>query len=171
MIETEVKVRASYEILKKLKEKFEFIGEEQHKDIYFNAPDRDFSRSDEALRLRKVNGKTILTYKGARKKSNLKSRYEIQLEVSNFENAKKLLEALGYKEVKRIEKKRRLFRRDNAIICFDNVVGLGSFIEVEILGEDLEEAEKRIKEILEELGLSNEELITNSYLELISELK
>lgn len=171
MIENEVKVKVTEEIEKRLRELFEFIGEEVHEDIYFNAPDRDFRKSDEALRLRKAGEKIFLTYKGAKKGSRVKSRNEIQVEVSDFERARELLKSLGYSEFIRIRKRRKIFRRDDVTVCLDDVESLGSFLEVEVLGDDVERAERKIEEVLKELGLSERERITESYLELLLKLK
>jgi len=54
MIEIEVKARADHEALKKrLKQDgADFERTVEQTDIYFNAPDRDFGSTDEALRLR-----------------------------------------------------------------------------------------------------------------------
>jgi len=173
-LETEAKVRIPPHLKRDLEEKlksFELLAEEAHLDVYFNAPDRDFSSTDEALRLREVNGEIILTYKGPKISSNLKARKEIELKVSDFQSAKELLEALGYTEVLTIKKRRKVYRRGDAILCFDEVEGLNTFIEVEVLEKDLKKAEEKIGEILRELGLSNEPVITESYLELLLKFK
>jgi len=169
--ENEVKVRVSPDIEKILRELFEFIAEEEHEDIYFNAPDRDFRKTDEALRLRRTDGKVFLTYKEARKDSRMKSRNGIQVELSDFEKARELLKSLGFSEVIRMRKSRKVFRKDDITLCLDEVEFLGTFIEVEVLGDNVEEAERKIEEVLKELGLSDEELITESYLELLLKLK
>ncbi len=41
------------------------LGTIREKDAYFNAPHRDFATTDEALRIRTVDGRCVLTYKGA----------------------------------------------------------------------------------------------------------
>ena len=47
-------------------------------DRYFNAPDRDFARTDEALRLRQAGRLNILTYKGPKLDALSKTRSEIE---------------------------------------------------------------------------------------------
>ncbi len=37
---------------------------EDHIDTYFNHPCRDFAATSEALRIRRINGKPLITYKG-----------------------------------------------------------------------------------------------------------
>src|SRR5439155_141896 len=48
-------------------------------DHYYNAPDRDFGRTDEALRLRRIADENCLTYKGPRHPGPTKTRTEIEL--------------------------------------------------------------------------------------------
>ena len=46
-------------------------------DHYFNAPDRDFARTDEALRLRRIGDSNIVTYKGPKQAGITKTRTEL----------------------------------------------------------------------------------------------
>jgi adenylate cyclase, class 2 len=46
-------------------------------DQYFNAPDRDFARTDEALRLRRIGSLNLVTYKGPKRDAQTKTRTEI----------------------------------------------------------------------------------------------
>src|SRR5262245_51799899 len=41
-------------------------------DHYLNAPDRDFARTDEAFRLRRIGERNFLTYKGPRQDATSK---------------------------------------------------------------------------------------------------
>ena len=43
-------------------------------DHYFNAPDRDFARTDEAVRLRRIGPANYLTYKGPKRDADTKTR-------------------------------------------------------------------------------------------------
>ena len=51
-------------------------GLEQHSDIYFRHPSRDFRKSDEALRIRSSNDSACVTYKGVRTDAEVKTRPE-----------------------------------------------------------------------------------------------
>lgn len=62
MIEVEVKAHVSD--FKGVKQRLieigaERIGEEHQEDTYFNAPHRDFAKTDEALRIRKFQKETV----------------------------------------------------------------------------------------------------------------
>lgn len=71
-------------------------------DIYFNGNQRDFRRTDEALRLRSLTVlpdgpcESLLTYKGPKLDQISNTRTEHETAVADGETAKKLLEALGY---------------------------------------------------------------------------
>ncbi len=105
-------------------------------DTYFTSPIRDFWISDEALRLRhilNVSGqeKIEITYKGPKQGKSMKIREEITIEASNSNNAKKILQNLGFQVFTKIKKKRMNWRKNNFVISFDRVEDLGSFLEIE----------------------------------------
>ncbi len=163
-IEAKARVRDLSEIEKKLVElKAEFIKEEEQEDLYFNHACKDFSKTDEALRLRKVGEKTFLTYKGAKIEKLTKTREEYEVEVDNFNNAKKILEKLGFKEVAKVKKKRRYFRLKEYLISLDEVQKLGSFVEIEKKANEYDP--KELIEFLKTLGA--EDIERRSYLELL----
>ena len=75
------------------------VKTEFQEDIYFNAPHRDFTQTDEALRIRRITSKDgneiILTYKGAKLDELSKTREEIEVNIEDVENTKLILEKLG----------------------------------------------------------------------------
>jgi adenylate cyclase class 2 len=146
-----------------------FEIEKVEEDIYFNSPSRDFRETDEALRVRKdVEGLSI-TYKGPKVDSETKSREEIKLRVDDYEAAVKLFKKLGFREAGRVVKKRRIYRAGEAIICLDDVEGLGKFVEIEVECDDLEEGKKIVFEIAGKLGFDRKDSIRKSYLEMVIE--
>ena len=75
MIEVEVKARALPETIGNiLALGATLIGTENHRDLYFNSPLRDFKESDEALRIRIKEEGARLTYKGPKLDKETKSR-------------------------------------------------------------------------------------------------
>lgn len=143
-------------------------------DIYFNGNDRDFRRTDEALRLRSVRhlpdggGACLLTYKGPKLDRVSNARTEHETAVSDGEPAKKLLEALGFQQFAVVEKVRRTYRLKDVKLCLDEVTGLGSFLELEIVApsEDCRAAAvDRLLALLDELGVARDRLSRRSYLE------
>lgn len=170
MIEIEVKVKADLKVVEKrlTEEGANFVNEERHIDTYYNAPHRDFAETDEALRLRSVGRKNMLTYKGPRLDTASKSRKEITLAVSR-EPIEELLSSLGFSKFGQVIKLRRNYELRDLSVSLDDVENLGTFIEVEALADetDFKFHEKRVIELLEKVGFSQGEIIRDSYLELI----
>ncbi len=168
-MEIEVKFRLDREVEEAIRQFATFEIEKVEEDIYFNSPYRDFRETDEALRVRKdVEGFSI-TYKGPKVDSETKSREEIKLRVDDFNAAVELLKKLGFKEAGRVVKNRKIYRAGNAIICLDDVEGLGKFVEIEIECDDLEEGKQKVFGIAEKLGFDRKESIRKSYLEMVLE--
>ncbi len=82
-------------------------------DVYFNGNDRNFMKTDEALRLRSVRDldagtcETFITYKGPKLDQASSTRMEFETAVGDLSVMKDLLAALGYKEVFTVDKTRQ----------------------------------------------------------------
>lgn len=171
MYEVEIKARAEHvDIRKKLVTMgATHIGIEHHLDTYYNSPWRDFSATDEALRIRSVNGKSILTYKGQKVDTISKTRPEYETEIDG-DNARKILNALGFKESGIVNKQRDVFKFKQMIIALDHVDNLGDFIEVEKQAEeDIEKHRTEIFDFLKILNIQADDTLRTSYLEMIQE--
>lgn len=148
-------------------------GEEHTEaDHYFNAPDRDFAKTDEAFRLRRIGATNFLTYKGPKRPGAVKIRTELEIALRDGDEAAQemiqLLTHLGYRSVAIVRKHRRqyhLVREGLALtVCLDEVERLGRFAEVEILApeEQVETARTVLAQTAANLGLT--ELERRSYL-------
>ncbi|WP_069807002.1 class IV adenylate cyclase [Vulcanisaeta thermophila] len=173
MYEVEVKYRVNdlgkvRERLKELKAKF--LEHTDEKDIYFNSPCRDFSKTDEALRVRVYgDGTVVVTYKGPRVGGLGKTREEVNVQVNDLDSALELINRLGFREVARIVKSREVYNYENFTIYLDNVEGLGYFVEVETMVNDKELINKAVEEVLslgDKLGLDRNSIERRTYLEL-----
>ena len=112
------------------------IEEVYQNDLYFQNPIRNFSQTDEALRIREVqiqNKRKIveITYKGPKSGSELKIREELTIMTEKSEEAIQLFKRLGFKTVLEVTKKRVNWHYNTYVISLDNVRGLGRFIEIE----------------------------------------
>jgi adenylate cyclase class 2 len=144
-------------------------------DHYFNAPDRDFARTDEALRLRRVGSRSWVTYKGPKKDAQAKVRTEIEVPLGDgdgpAEDYLRLLIHLGYRPVAIVLKHRRSyhFQRDgfDLEVCLDEVEEVGRFAEVEILApeDQLTRAQVVLERVANDLGLGA--ATRQSYLEML----
>jgi adenylate cyclase class 2 len=167
----EIEIKARVESLEAIEEKILkrgglFRKEATQEDLYFNHPGRDFAETDEALRLRRVEGRFYLTYKGAKIDNLTKTREELNLPVGDSDLAAEILTELGFTKVLRVKKRRRYFRLNEFDVMLDNVDGLGNFIEVEKKGNYRPE---ELVGFLKGLGINESE--TRSYLELLIEEK
>lgn len=152
-------------------------GVEIEEDHYFNAPDRDFAKTGEALRIRRAGKENFLTYKGPKVQQEVKIRKEIEIPIhpgtEGFENHESILKALGYKFVAVVRKKRQCWKLNvqsfEITLCLDDVENLGRFMEVEIIAgeEKLEAAATAVRQVALSLGLSS--LETRSYLRMVLE--
>jgi adenylate cyclase, class 2 len=146
-------------------------------DQYFAHPCRDFARTDEALRIRQVGARNLLTYKGPKIDAATKTRREIELPVQDGPAAgdgwRKLLDALGFTPVACVRKQRRkgvlLWQQAMVEVALDDVAGLGQFLELELVADSqtLQAARERILSLADHLGLADPE--RRSYLELLLE--
>ncbi len=144
-------------------------------DHYFNAPDRDFARTDEALRLRRIGASNRVTYKGPKRDAQTKTRTEIEVGIEDGDRPAQgfmqLLKQLGYRPVAIVHKQRRVYRlHRNGFameICLDEVENVGTFAELEIQApeEMLAAARKELLDASRDLGLTRSE--RRSYLELL----
>lgn len=173
MIEVEVKVRASESlehIFSKVKKRAEFVNVLQQRDIYFEHPCRNFSVTDEALRLRLCEGgDAVLTYKGPRLSELSKTRREVEVGVKGFSELLKILQHLGFRPLAEVKKRRHVFKLGDVKLFVDDVEGLGVFVEFEANvqdGEPFDQAERRLLALARELAPSSQPE-GRSYLELL----
>jgi adenylate cyclase class 2 len=160
-----------------------------HEDTYYNMPKglRDFKQTDEALRLRKSikfnkknprKGQEIeyyLTYKGKKLDKITKTRKELDIRIDNLDKAKEILNLLGFQKVLRVQKDRDLykfeFKNYEIEALIDYLPNLKKFfLEVEVLSsteEQIGESRNILFEFLSLFGISKDDSIKKSYLELI----
>ena len=149
-------------------------GHQEH-DAYFNAPDRDFAETDEALRVRRRGLETFVTYKGPKQDADTKTRREIEVPLQVGEEPAacfvELLGCLGFRlagNVYKVRRQCRLTWKGFALeVSLDEVQNLGDFVELEIVVDEdrVGGAISALKQIAESFGLENPE--RRSYLELL----
>ncbi|HVK17795.1 MAG TPA: class IV adenylate cyclase [Fimbriiglobus sp.] len=144
-------------------------------DHYFNAPDRDFATTDEAVRLRRIGPVNYLTYKGPKRDADTKTRTEVELRLADGAEAAatavRLLTGLGYRPVAVVAKSRQVYRLKRSgfelEVCLDDVGAVGRFVELEIQADESRfgEAKAVLLDAAAELGLTEQE--RRSYLQLL----
>jgi len=132
-------------------------------NLRFDTPDEVLSRQNQMLRLRKSHTVTI-TYKGTMSiHDGVSHRQEIETEMGDFEIAKSLLEALGYRVTRIYEKYRTEFLLDGLTIALDELP-YGNFVEIEGTGSE------KIRQTAARLGLNPAVNIPANYLMLLDQL-
>lgn len=146
-------------------------------DLYFAHPAREFAQTDEALRIRTVDGANTLTYKGPVLDTRTKMRQEIEVSFERGEPGRARLEALllalGFRIVRRVSKQRTLgtlcWQGTTIGWTWDAVPPLGHFVELELVVDEGEQqaAQERLCALAEKLACGTPE--RRSYLELLLE--
>lgn len=176
-------------------------GDVEQVDRYFGHPSRDFAATDEALRLRSTSDGVVITWKGPRLDAAAKTRREIELPLTEaavpaaakaeaavpaaalaeaaapalpratLDRWTELLEALGFRRVREVAKRRRLatVAWDGAAVevAVDHVAGLGDFVEFELQADaaGIDRAATRVESLARHLGCTHPE--PRSYLEML----
>ena len=130
--------------------------------MVFDTPDQRLRENHHLLRLRKINRRNILTFKrppqGSGESDDYKIREEVEIDVSDFENTRTILIALGYRECFIYEKYREIYARGKVKVMLDHTP-IGDYIEIE--GQPGE-----IYRLAARLGYSKADYITDNYMTL-----
>jgi len=191
-IEVELKFRA--EDLPSLRSRLEALGAtpgpvEAHQDLYFRHPCRDFVKTREALRVRRVQvtrvveggrlesvKETRVTYKGPPLPGGIKARHELEWDLQpsdpDGQHLQSLLISLGFEPVTTVSKIRHsmlLMKAGREVtVAMDEVEGVGSYVEIEViaLGEsEVASSRDTVCQLATELNLAEPE--SRSYLSLL----
>ncbi len=151
------------EILKSKSAKF--IGEDHQIDMYFDT-------KNGRLKLREGNIENNLIYYERNDESGPKQSNVILLKAEPNSPLKEiLLKSIGTKVI--VDKRREIYFIDNVKFHIDLVEGLGSFVEIEAIDErgdiGAEELRKQCDHFIELLGIKGEDLLSNSYSDLLKE--
>jgi predicted adenylyl cyclase CyaB len=139
------------------------LGVQHQVDTYFQC-------NHGRLKLRQIDGlrSELVWYERPDRPGARESDYEV-VPVANPETLKTALSAaLGVRVV--VEKEREIYLRDNVRIHFDDVVGLGMFIEFEaVLAPDSDDAagHAQLQRLQEEFGIREADLVPESYSDML----
>lgn len=132
-------------------------------NLRFDTPDRELHQVGHVLRLRQ-DTRARLTYKdAARVDAGALSRSELEITVSDFNETRNLLEALGYQVAFIYEKYRTTYRLGATELMVDEMP-YGEFLEIEGEAEG-------IRPSAEQLGLTWSTAIPDSYSALFERLR
>ncbi|WP_296461113.1 class IV adenylate cyclase [Rubinisphaera sp.] len=152
----------------------------EQEDLYFAHPQRDFSVTDEAFRIRRVGSKNMVTYKGPLVDQETKTRQEVEVRLAEGPEAlagfKQILEQLSFQPVSHVRKTRNIFLLIEAghefEIVLDHVHELGDYAEIESQAEesDVDAVREQILELAKSLSLGPQ-VERRSYLRLLLDRK
>lgn len=178
MLEAEIKLPLAAADEARLRARLAALGAtpaaaHEQADSYFAHPVRDFRSTDEALRLRLDDGVLRVTYKGPKLDPPRKTREEIEFTLdADLGVATTLLERLGFRAAAVVRKRRAEWHVPGAhpaAVSIDEVEGLGTYCEVEVATESVEEGRTALAELQQRLGLDHLSPIADSYLELLAQ--
>jgi adenylate cyclase class 2 len=167
---SEIEAKLKVGSLKQIEQKLQNLGAEFHDnllqtDIYFDDENKNLTKADTCLRIRRQTNSTqekvFLTYKGSKENENYKQRREIEFQVPDAVAVVKLLTALGYKKGLIVDKQRQLWHLGHCEVLLDDLPQLGTFVEIE--GPDADQ----IKRVQKDLELDHLTHIHESYASLI----
>ncbi|MEM9589355.1 MAG: class IV adenylate cyclase [Planctomycetota bacterium] len=160
---------------------------QDHRDTYFNHPCRDFAETTEALRIRMLDDRPMVTYKGAKLPDNegnrdgIKARRELEWRLDpgdpDGSHFRELLTSLSFREVATVAKHREQFSFVPGVfvgvtlpvaVTLDRVEEVGIYAEIEIVAADdqaIGGARDQIALVARQLGLTDSE--PRSYLRLL----
>jgi len=176
----EIELRARVQNLSLLEEKIKSLegveekkSEERQTDIYMKHENDETRKM--IIRIRKKYNKeqAILTFKGSAPKNQEDIAWEdFDTAIENPDNLERLLINNGYTYVCLIDKVRQSFQYKEFEINIDNVRDLGIFIEIEKNANEneIQNVKNEITNLLNQLGIQNDDLITKGYVPLMIEL-
>lgn len=128
--------------VEKIKNKIEALGakkiyDEEIVSLPFSGEGFSFGDSQKKLlRIRKVDGDIVITYKGANRESKMLNKEEIEIKVDDFDKASLLLERLGFIKGNLFIKHREHFEMDKVHFEFDTVLDIPTYLKIETTTEE-----------------------------------
>lgn len=182
-IEVEVKYVLSKKMVEKINKYIEsneytLKSKSQENDTYYSRPDVDFLATKECLRIRRTGDYAELTYKpGSTQKMHKEGKFwkhELNLNLPDKaaeDVAHSILLNLDCLELVTVKKERKTYIKDKVSFSLDFIVGLGYFLEIEIMTSEkgVKEALEIIDTIANNLGLGSQESVKLPYRDLLLE--
>lgn len=153
-IEIQVRPERIEPLTEFLKQNGEFVSEHHQIDDYFVPPHRDFLKERplrEWLRLRDADGAYSINYKNWHYDENGKSLHwadEFESPIENIEVFRKIFNALNFRHIVTVDKKRQIWMYKDCEVAIDNIRGLGDYVEVEYKGASSEAKEKIVADMI-----------------------
>jgi predicted adenylyl cyclase CyaB len=167
-VATNVEIKARTADLEILRRRVESVSDSpaeliMQEDIFFNGPQGRLK-----LRIFSDDRGELIYYERSDQAGPKRSRYFISRTAEPRKLTIVLESALGIRGV--VRKKRWLYWVGNTRIHLDEVEGLGSFLELEVVlstGQRIEEGEAIADQLMADLGIEKSDLIASAYIDLV----
>lgn len=177
-VEIKIPVRCLEDTIKHLEQcGFCLAGVCQEEDVYYNSVHYNLREYDKALRIRRITdlntGKTWAEFncKGPKLDQVSVSRTELEMCLETPEILEQILEELTFLPVPcTVRKTRFTYTRGKITAAVDQVEGLGDYLELEIIGQGVEQRPASLKEleaVMKELGYEQKDTVRISYLSML----
>jgi predicted adenylyl cyclase CyaB len=164
-VEVKIRLKTPATAVRRLRASgFRLERRDWQRDIVLDQEHLELRASRCLLRLRRLGGGWLLTYKGPPEKdARYKSREEIETTLANGRNMELIFERLGFHIAFSYEKRRRTFRRgaEHGNVAVDDTP-IGYFLE-------LEGSRRWIDRTAAQLGFTAKDYLTKSYATLYRE--
>jgi adenylate cyclase class 2 len=175
LIILEVEVKARLKDLEAIKQKLvslgaKFVAPVEQSDSYFKPKGFDKENQgpgDWIMRIRTSDKKSFLTLKTLTEA--LGAWHELETEISNPEQAKKILETMQLENVFTLNKQRTYGTIEDFELCLDNIKELGYYLEVALEASESKNSRQKIIDFLKEIGIKEKDIEKRGYGEIIGE--
>lgn len=166
MVEIELRAKATPEIVTILKKIATKLHESLEHDKYFKFKD-DLKRKL-VIRLRKNDSGTFLTFKGSSVLQQDVAWQEWEQAINDMATLEHLFLSNGLVLVTEIKKHRITYKYEDITLNLDTIENLGTFVELELISDNPELAQKKLKETMKTvLHLSENNIVTKGYVKLM----
>ena len=170
----EVEVKAKVDNLEEIKNKLRDLGTtfdkriKKEEDFYYKIGSEiyNFEPGSFVLRVRDGNKGKLLTFKALTDRYGVWDEHEVKID--NIEEMKKILEKSRFTLAYQVSKERISGTLDEFSFNLDKVKELGDYIEVELISNDAEKAQDRIKDFLKKLEIKENQFERRGYPEIIA---
>jgi len=88
---------------------------------------------------------------------------EYEVDISEIDETRKILESIGLKEFLLIDKQRMIYEFNGVKFCFDKIKGVGDGLEIELMtDQDIEKTHRELVRLALEIGISKKEILDKS---------
>ena len=108
------------------------VARSHEMNVLFDNPKDSLGKKGKLIRVRRIGGETLLTYKGPSRNKRYKKRHELEVHVAEPGVMEEIFQLIGYQPVFRYEKFRTEFHkpRDAGKVLLDETP-VGNFLELE----------------------------------------